>query len=170
MSIAVLAKLHIAYEQYLFFRSQFRRAQEVAEVDQRLYDQIRNRSVTDVGGDLDRISAQVSAATSELQRYQSYAEMQAALGRLYAAVGVDPMPQHFDVLDIEGVARAIRKAEAEQARRTTTLDTAGSSSEVAAPVVKGSTLAAPAQDDSTANAAPVLAAVAARPDLAPVQR
>jgi outer membrane protein TolC len=170
MSIAVLAKLHIAYEQYLFFRSQFRRAQEVAEVDQRLYDQIRNRSVTDVGGDLDRISAQVSAATSELQRYQSYAEMQAALGRLYAAVGVDPMPQHFDVLDIEGVARAIRKAEAEQARRTTTLDTAGSSAEVAAPVVKGSTLAAPAQDDSTANAAPVLAAVAARPDLAPVQR
>ena len=117
MSIAVLAKLHIAYEQYQYFGGQYRRAQAIAEVDQRLYDQIRNRTASDVGGDLERISAQVSAVTSELQRYQSYAEMQAALGRLHAAIGVDPPPERFDVLDIAGIVQAVRRAEAEQASR-----------------------------------------------------
>jgi len=74
MSMAVLAKLHIAYQQYLDASKVFRRAQEVSEVDQRLYEQIRNRNATDIGGDLERISAKVSAESSELQRYQAYAE------------------------------------------------------------------------------------------------
>jgi outer membrane protein, multidrug efflux system len=110
ISMAVLAKLHIAYQQYLYASSAFRRAQEVAEVDQRLYEQIRNRNATDVGGDLERISAQVSAQISQLERYQTYAETQAALGRLYAALGVDPLPEDVDTLDFAGLSRALRHA------------------------------------------------------------
>ena len=110
MSMAVLAKLHIAYQQYLYARMAFRRAQEVADVDQRLYEQIRNRNATDVGGDLERISAQVSAQISQLERYQTYAETQAALGRLYAALGVDPLPEDVDTLDFAGLSRALRHA------------------------------------------------------------
>jgi hypothetical protein len=43
--------------------------------------------------------------------------MQAALGRLHAAIGVDPPPERFDVLDIAGIVQAVRRAEAEQASR-----------------------------------------------------
>ena len=110
ISMAVLAKLHIAYQQYLYARTAFSRAQEVADVDQRLYEQIRNRNATDVGGDLERISAQASAQVSQLQRYQAYAEIQAALGRLYAALGVDPLPEDVDTLDFAGLSRALRHA------------------------------------------------------------
>jgi outer membrane protein TolC len=110
ISMAVLAKLHIAYQQYLYASSAFRRAQEVADVDQRLYEQIRNRNATDVGGDLERISAQVSAQISQLERYQTYADTQAALGRLYAALGVDPLPEDVDTLDFAGLSRALRHA------------------------------------------------------------
>jgi outer membrane protein, multidrug efflux system len=110
MSMAVLAKLHIAHQQYLYARRAFSRAQEVADVDQRLYEQIRNRNATDVGGDLERISAQVSAQISQLERYQTYAETQAALGRLYAALGVDPLPEDVDTLDFVGLSRALRHA------------------------------------------------------------
>jgi outer membrane protein TolC len=113
MSMAVLAKLHIAYQQYLGASTAFRRAQEVADVDQRLYEQIRNRNATDVGGDLERISAQVSAEISQLQRYQAYAEIQAALGRLYAALGIDPLPEDVDTLDFRGLNRALIHAMAE---------------------------------------------------------
>jgi hypothetical protein len=115
MSMAVLARLHIAYQQYLASSREFRRAQQVADVDRRLYDQIRNRTANDIGGDLERISAQVSSVIAQLQRYQSYAETQAALGRIYSALGVDPMPDRMDVLDLEGVNLVIRKAEADKA-------------------------------------------------------
>ena len=110
ISMAVLAKLHIAYQQYLYARTAFSRAQEVADVDQRLYEQIRNRNATDIGGDLERISAQVSAQISQLQRYQAYAEVQGALGRLYAALGIDPLPEDVDTLDFAGLSRALRHA------------------------------------------------------------
>lgn len=108
MSMAVLAKLHIAYQQYLAASREFRRSQQVSDVDSRLYDQIRNRTATDVGGDLERISAQVSAVTSQLRSYQSYAEAQAALGRLYATLGVDPTPEHADMLDLSSLGAAVR--------------------------------------------------------------
>ena len=109
MSMAVLAKLHIAYQQYLAASRDFHRSQEISDVDSRLYDQIRNRTATDVGGDLERISAQVSAVTSQLRSYQSYAEAQAALGRLYATLGIDPTPDHADVLDIAALRAAVRR-------------------------------------------------------------
>jgi multidrug efflux system outer membrane protein len=121
MSMAVLAKLHIAYRQYVDASKQFRRAEEVADVDQRLYEQIRNRNATDVGGDLERISAQVSAEMSQLQRYQSYADTQAALGRLYATLGVDPLPEdEVDILDLASLDRALRHAMEERSRRLAT--------------------------------------------------
>jgi multidrug efflux system outer membrane protein len=110
MSMAVLARVHIAYQQYLDASKAFRRAQEVSDVDERLYEQIRNRNATDIGGSLERISAKVSAEVSQLQRYQAYAEAQAALGRLYAAQGVDPLPEDVDTLDFAGLSRALRHA------------------------------------------------------------
>jgi ribosomal protein L12E/L44/L45/RPP1/RPP2 len=48
-----------------------------------------------------------------LRRYQSYAETQAALGRLYAALGVDPPPAQIEELDLASVDRDIRHAMAE---------------------------------------------------------
>jgi outer membrane protein, multidrug efflux system len=114
VSMAVLAKLHIAYEQYLAAAKEYRRSSEVADVDDRLYHQIANRAATDVEGDLERISEQVSVVFSTLERDQSYAEAQAALGRLYATVGIDPQSGQAGILDIGRLVRAARKIAADQ--------------------------------------------------------
>jgi multidrug efflux system outer membrane protein len=130
MSMAVLAKLHIAFQQYLDASRAFRRAQEVSDVDQRLYEQIHNRNATDVGGELEQISAQVSAEISQLQRYQAYAETQAALGRLYAAMGIDPLPEDVDTLNFQGLNRALIHAMSANRQQTSSAD-----GEPAAPAV-----------------------------------
>ena len=44
--------------------------------------------------------------TSQLRSYQSYAEAQAALGRLYATLGIDPTPEHADMLDLSSLSAA----------------------------------------------------------------
>jgi multidrug efflux system outer membrane protein len=130
MSMAVLAKVHIAFQQYLDASRAFRRAQQVSEVDQRLSDQIHNRNATDVGGELEQISAQVSAEISQLQRYQAYAETQAALGRLYAAMGIDPLPEDVDTLNFQGLNRALIHS-----MSLSNQQTSSATSEPAAPVV-----------------------------------
>lgn len=107
ISVAVLAKLHIAYQQYLSAAREYRWSDQLADVDDRLYEQISNRASSDVQSELERISAQVSAVNSELRRYQSYADAQAALGRIYATMGLDPVADQATTLDVKDLARAI---------------------------------------------------------------
>lgn len=107
VSMTVLAKMHIAYQQYLSAAKEYQWAAQASDVDQRLYQQISNQTATDAQGELDRISAQVSAVTSELLRYQSFADAQAALGRLYSSLGVDPTPDKVSALDIKTLSAAV---------------------------------------------------------------
>jgi hypothetical protein len=114
VSMAVLTRLHIAAEQYVAATKEYRRSKELSDVDQRLYQQITNRVATDAQGELEKVSAQVSALYSELRTYQSFAEAQAALGRIYAALGVDQVPDRVEVLTVLGLNEAIRMALAER--------------------------------------------------------
>jgi len=110
LSMAVLAKLHIAYQQYLAAAREYRWADQLADVDHKLYQQIANRTESNAQSELERVSARVSAVLSEIKRYRDYAEAQAALGRLYDAVGIDPVPGEVVALDIASLSAAIRKS------------------------------------------------------------
>ncbi|MBV9567962.1 MAG: TolC family protein [Hyphomicrobiales bacterium] len=109
MSMAILAKLHIAYQQYFSSIKEYDRVKQLSSVDQRLYTQIANRTATDVQGDLERILAQASAVDSKLRLFQSYAEAQEALGRLYATVGVDFLHEDVETLSVAALGDAIRR-------------------------------------------------------------
>jgi hypothetical protein len=100
ITVAVLTRLHIAYAQFRAASKDYRRATDEADVDRRLFDQVTNRAATDTQSELERVSAQVNKVYSELRRYQAYAEMQAALGRIYAALGVDPVPEEMTTSDL----------------------------------------------------------------------
>jgi outer membrane protein TolC len=110
LSMATLAKLHIAYQQYLAAAKEYRWADQLASVDRRLYQQIANRTETDAQSELERVAARVSSLESDLKRYRSFAEAQAALGRLYDAVGIDPVPDELASLDIATLGAAIRRS------------------------------------------------------------
>ena len=109
LSMTVLAKLHIAYQYYLSAAKEYRWADQLASVDRRLYQQISNRTETDAQSELERVSARVSAVQSDLRRYRSYAEAQAALGRMYDVMGIDPVPDEVTSLEITSLSAAIRR-------------------------------------------------------------
>ena len=110
LSVAVLAKLHIAYQQYLAAAKEYRWADQLASVDRKLYQQISNRTESDAQSELERVSARVSAVLSDQRRYRDYAEAQAALGRLYDTLGIDPVPNELTSLDIASLSAAIRRS------------------------------------------------------------
>ena len=109
ISVAVLARVHIAYEQYIAATKDYKRASEEAGVDRRLLAQISNGAKTDTQSELERVSAQVNAVYSELRSYQAYSEMQAALGRIYAAMGIDPVSPSEKADSIAALSAHIRK-------------------------------------------------------------
>jgi outer membrane protein TolC len=108
VSVATLTKLHIAYAQYMSAAREYHWSNQLADVDGRLYQQIANRASSDAQSELERISAQVSAVDSELRKYQSYAEAQFALGRIYSTMGLDPIADEASMLDIKSLSGAIQ--------------------------------------------------------------
>ena len=152
LSMATLAKLHIAYQQYLAAAKEYRWADQLASVDRRLYQQIANRTETDAQSELERVSARVSAVESDLKRYRSFAEAQAALGRLYDAVGIDPVPNELESLDIATLSAAIRRSASDWDNNR--LDRVSNSAPAAATATaEASTTAAAPEPPQQANAA-----------------
>jgi outer membrane protein TolC len=123
-SMAVLAKLYISYQQYYDTTKYYDRAKQLLSVDQRLYRQIANRTVIDVQGDLERILAQASAVDSKLRVFQCYAEAQAALGRLYATLGIDLLHEQAGTLSVADVSNAIRHTNVDLSGQATSLTVA----------------------------------------------
>jgi outer membrane protein TolC len=109
VAMAVLAKLHLAYQQYLDAGKEYARASALAQVDDRIYGQVSNRAAAEAQSELEPIVAGVAAVASSLRRYESYSAMQAALGRLYETVGIDIEPADLAKLD---AAVLVRKTDA----------------------------------------------------------
>jgi outer membrane protein, multidrug efflux system len=124
MSMAVLAKLYISYQQYYDTTKYFSRAKELLSVDERLYRQIANRTVIDVQGDLERILARASAVDSKLRLFQCYADAQAALARVYETLGIDLLHEEVGTLSVADVSDAIRRTNVDLSGEATSLSVA----------------------------------------------
>ena len=105
IAMAVLTKLHLAYQQYLDAGKEYARARDLAVVDERIYDQMTNRTAAQAQGELDQILAGIAAVASSLRRYESYSNMQAALGRLYDTIGIDVTLDDLARLDVALLVR-----------------------------------------------------------------
>ena len=105
VAMAVLAKLHLAYQAYLDAGREYGRARTLAEVDERLYAQLSGRAAAEAQSELEPIVAGVASVASSLRRYESYSNMQAALGRLYDTVGIDIDSADLARLDAAVLAR-----------------------------------------------------------------
>jgi outer membrane protein TolC len=105
VAMTVLTKLHLAYQQYLDAGKEYGRARTLAEVDERLYAQLSGRAAAEAQNELEPIVAGVASVASSLRRYESYSNMQAALGRLYDTVGIDIDPADLVRLDAAVLGR-----------------------------------------------------------------
>jgi outer membrane protein, multidrug efflux system len=103
----VLTKLHLAYQQYLDAGKEYARVSQLSDVDQRIYAQISNQSAASAQGVLERVAAQVSAVSTELLRYNGYADLQASLGLIYDSIGLDAEPAELSHLDVTTLSHSI---------------------------------------------------------------
>jgi len=107
VAMAVLTKLHLAYQQYIDAGKEYGRASELAIVDDRIYGQVANRAAAQAQSGLEQIVAGVAAVASALRRYESYSNMQSALGRIYDTVGIDVEPSDLATLDVGRLTREV---------------------------------------------------------------
>jgi outer membrane protein TolC len=107
--MAVLAEVHVAWNQYRGAARQYARADQLFSVENRLASATANRQESDAQSVLERINNQTSAITAELRRYDTFAQAQSALGRMEAAIGANPVPGAVADADIATLSEAIAK-------------------------------------------------------------
>lgn len=90
MQMAVLAQMHLARLYYANSLKQFRRADAIWSVDERINQHGANRAKAESQGKLEQVSNNTTAILSLLRRYQALALAHAASSKLQAVLGVEP--------------------------------------------------------------------------------
>jgi outer membrane protein TolC len=107
LSMAVLTQVRVGAQRYQLARSELAFADESLQVDERLLEYARAAAKSQFDSELEVIRAEARALLSRYQRQASYANAQAAWGRLYNSVGLDVLPDALQATDVDTVARAI---------------------------------------------------------------
>lgn len=105
--MAILTQVHLANEQLDLARKQYEQALELDDINQQILRHVANSADSEATSAMERIRTAVDAIMTQLQRRQSHAEMQAALGKLYVSLGFDPLPEEVPAYDVDTLAGAI---------------------------------------------------------------
>ncbi len=112
MSMAVLAQLHVANANFHEARRQFVTSQHLAELDEQIAEQLRNRYNTQNIGELELIQGELEALRAQLHQDLAYAELRNAHAQLFVSAGVDPLPTDLPDARLTTLADALRTHEA----------------------------------------------------------
>nr|VFJ57662.1 MAG: Outer membrane protein TolC [Candidatus Kentron sp. FM]VFJ71975.1 MAG: Outer membrane protein TolC [Candidatus Kentron sp. FM]VFK11642.1 MAG: Outer membrane protein TolC [Candidatus Kentron sp. FM] len=107
LRMAVLAQVHLAIRQFQHVSEEFEQADNLFRVTQRIADHVTKRGKHGKNSGRDAVYEKTSEITAQLERYQVYAELQAADRQLHATIGIDIAPPAMTSRDPEEVAAAV---------------------------------------------------------------
>jgi outer membrane protein TolC len=113
MSIAILAQIHVANANFQEAVRQFATSEQMASLDQQIAEQLRNRRQAEGIGELELIQGELNLLQASLRRDLAYADLRNAYGQVFASVGIDPLPEELDSHQIDDIAQALARREAE---------------------------------------------------------
>jgi outer membrane protein TolC len=105
LRMAVLAQVHVVSHQFRSAARQYERADKLWKVEQRLSAASDNQQKGGTTNEIERIATETSAIAAELRRYQTYAQMQSAYGKLQATIGIDPLPREVAGHDLDSLSK-----------------------------------------------------------------
>ena len=112
LNMAVLSQVHVAYREFHAAQRQFRRAATLADINERILEQLQRGVEGRAQNRLEEIRGAVGALMAELRQYQSFASLHNAYGRIQVTLGLDPIPDEVASHDLSALTAAIDKEQA----------------------------------------------------------
>ena len=113
LRMALLAQVHVADRKYHNAVKMFEQADKMYSVDKRLSQHVSKRARSNSEGVLESISQETAAIGSELQRYQAYSEVMAAVGRIHSTLGIGIIPAGTSATTLDEISAAVDHAMAD---------------------------------------------------------
>ena len=108
LSMAVIAQVHISLQRFSLAKDIYRVSSNLLGVDRRLSSIASRNAQASDGSDLDALSARSRRIVSELRYYAAYADVQNAYGRIINSVGSHRIPEEYEDLSVQELARKLR--------------------------------------------------------------
>jgi outer membrane protein TolC len=108
LSVAAIVQINVAWRQYLKAQDGFHNAIALNKVDEGILKTLSDARSVETGSELDRIHAAAAALASQLERERNRAEIYAALGNVYASIGLDPYSGPIEYVSVDALARLIK--------------------------------------------------------------
>ncbi|WP_395011637.1 TolC family protein [Undibacterium sp.] len=106
--MAVLSQVHLARLQYASSLQQFHRADAIANIDEKISQQIASREQAQTQSKLDRVTNSTSAILSLLRRYQALAQVHASASKLQATLGMEPKLGSVQDISLQELTKQIQ--------------------------------------------------------------
>ncbi len=107
LTMAIMAQVRIAYHQYRVAAQKHRFITELEAVDSRILKLSKDLNTANMTDDLELIKRSSNRALSLIKLYFSYAEVQNSFGRIYNAIGRDPLPLDQKPTNLYGLAKIV---------------------------------------------------------------
>lgn len=107
LCMAVLAQVHVSERQFRNATSQFEQSDDLWQVDERLAELSDAKTANDAQGVLERVAGHASAIASQLRRFQAYAQVEQAYGKMQATLGQDLMPETVASYDVKTLSDVV---------------------------------------------------------------
>ena len=104
LSVATLVQINVGHQQYLKALDNYKMASELNKIDENIFKLMRNNQSQGAGSELEVIHAATSSIASQLEKEQSLAEIYAALGNIYASIGLDPLASKVEELTVRDIS------------------------------------------------------------------
>ena len=108
LNLAVLTQIHVSYRDFYSFVRQYEYAKRLWVLDQLVNRNSKQTYANEMESLLERLRAKVNVVQTELQFFGAYAAAQNGLGRLYASLGLDPLPDEMEDISVRGLTEAVR--------------------------------------------------------------
>jgi outer membrane protein, multidrug efflux system len=109
LGMAVLTQVHLARLRYEVAYRDFEITSQLADVEGKITDFMRNSQAAQLENELQVIRAEADGLLARMNRDLSYAEVQNAYGRLQNSVGLDPLPESLGDDGLEALSQALRE-------------------------------------------------------------
>jgi outer membrane protein TolC len=107
LSMAVLSQVHLADIRYQESIKEYELSAEYLDVANRITDQTRASEKAARAGEMKLIHEELNLVVAELRRDMAYTEMQCSFGRLFASMGLDPLPAEVQDTSVAGLTKVV---------------------------------------------------------------
>ncbi len=111
LSMAVLAQVRIAGQRYRESVADYDITRQGADVDARIEKHIVSGVKANSESDMTLLRAKVKAALSDMQRYSSFANVQASYARVANSVGADMLPAAPQMQDLKAFSKQLEQVD-----------------------------------------------------------